>query len=98
MIFCTWKNYHHGKNENQHFLMEEYFVTPQIKYLSTETIAMSCQVGIRNGKREWKDTFPIEWKKARTTIPRKSKALYLMNKIGIKNWEFTQGYRRKGKL
>lgn len=92
--FLLYGGYHHGKNENQHFLMEEYFVTPQIKYLYGNNSYVIVGGDIRNGKREWKDTFLSNGKKAPNDT-RKSKALYLMNKIAVKNWEFTQGYRRE---
>lgn len=71
--FLLYGGYHHGKNENQHFLMEEYFVTPQIKYLYGNNSYVIVSGDIRNGKREWKDTFLLNGKKAPNDT-RKSKA------------------------
>lgn len=55
---------------------------------------MSSSVGTLETEKGMEGYLPIEWKKAPNDT-RKSKALYLMNKITVKNWEFTQGYRRE---
>ena len=86
--------YHYGKNENQNFKIQEYFVTPQIKYTYGNKSYFIIGGDIRNGKREFKNTILLNGKNAPDDI-RKSKAIYIMNKYSIGNWEFSQGYRRE---
>ena len=70
--------YHYGKNENQNFKIQEYFVTPQIKYTYGNKSYFIIGGDIRNGKREFKNTILLNGKNAPDDI-RKSKAIYIMN-------------------
>ena len=94
MIFLFNGGYHYGKNENQNFKIQEYFVTPQIKYTYGNKSYFIIGGDIRNGKREFKNTILLNGKNVPDDI-RKSKAIYIMNKYSIGNWEFSQGYRRE---
>lgn len=75
--------YHYGKNENQNFKIQEYFVTPQIKYTYGNKSYFIIGGDIRNGKREFKNTILLNGKNAPDDI-RKSKAIYIMNKYSYR--------------
>lgn len=92
--FLVYGGYYRGKSINQNQLTSEYFIKPQFKYTYGENSYVILGGDYRDGKREFKEKVLVNGRMQKApNDERESKAIYVMNKTSLGNWEFSQGYR-----